>query len=255
MNPIAKQSAIDQAQELMYDAWDAPDKRTRVRLARKALEISLDCADAYVLLALDSAKSHAEAMALYKAGVEAGERAIGKAMFKKEAGRFWGILETRPYMRALVGLANSLREVGKLDEAVEHYRDMIMLNPNDNQGIRYILLPCLVVLDRVKEAKDLLKQYNDDASAAWAYSRALLNYRKSGDSPVADKSLAAAIKQNGHVVKYLLGYRKVPKRLPDYYGFGDENEAIIYAHGNMAAWEASPGAVEWLNARIGKSEA
>jgi tetratricopeptide (TPR) repeat protein len=246
-----KRSALDQAQEIMYDAWDAPDKRTRVRLARKAFEISPDCADAYVLLALDSAKSPAEAMALYKMGVDVGERAIGTKTFQEEVGYFWGILETRPYMRARVGLANCLREIGKLDEAVEHYKDMIRLNPEDNQGIRYILLPCLIVLGKDKEAEALYKQYEDDASAAWAYSRALLDYRTSGDSPVANDSLAIAIKQNGHVVKYLYGIRKVPKHLPDHYGFGDENEAVIYAHGNLGAWKASPGALEWLSARIG----
>ena len=85
--------ALNQTQEIMWDAWDTPNKRSRISLARKALKISPDCADAYVLLALDSAKSPAEAIALYKAGMEVGERAIGEKTFRKESGRFWGILE------------------------------------------------------------------------------------------------------------------------------------------------------------------
>jgi len=41
----------------------------------------------------------------------------------------------------------------------------------------------------------------------------------------------------------------MPRSLPGYYGFGDENEAVLYAHGNWAAWKATPGAVEWLVAK------
>lgn len=52
---------LDQAQEVMYDAWETPTKRERIRLAEAALEISPDCADAYALLAEEKARSAAEA--------------------------------------------------------------------------------------------------------------------------------------------------------------------------------------------------
>jgi hypothetical protein len=41
---------LDRAQSLAWDAMDAHGRR-RLQLARKALEISADCADAYVILA------------------------------------------------------------------------------------------------------------------------------------------------------------------------------------------------------------
>ena len=44
-------AALWQAQELMYEAWDAGAKRERIALAERALEISDLCADAHVLLA------------------------------------------------------------------------------------------------------------------------------------------------------------------------------------------------------------
>src|SRR5262249_48596951 len=49
--------APTRAQEVMYDAWDQSNPRARVALARKALAISPLCADAYVLLAEEEAKS------------------------------------------------------------------------------------------------------------------------------------------------------------------------------------------------------
>ncbi len=238
--------ALNQAQEIMWDAWDTPNKRSRISLARKALKISPDCADAYVLLALDAAKSPDEAFELYKTGMEAGERAIGKKMFKEEAGYFWGILETRPYMRARLGVANCLRDAGKISEAAGHYKDMLRLNPNDNQGIRELLMPCLIIMGRDKEAEALYKKYEDDSSAAWAYSRALIDFRSKGSSPEADKSIVEGLKRNKYIPIYLLEMRKIPKTMPEYYSPGDVNEAIGYAHFNLGAWKNSPGSLEWL---------
>lgn len=94
-------SEVEAAQEIMWDAWDSDDRRRRVELAKKALKISPLCADAYVILALETARNADEALQLYRQGVEAGEKALGKTAFRDEVGHFWGILETRPYMRAL----------------------------------------------------------------------------------------------------------------------------------------------------------
>jgi hypothetical protein len=82
------------------------------------------------------------------------------------------------------------------------------------------------------------------------YSRALLDFRKPADTPPAVKSLKAALGENKHVPSYLLGRKKVPRTLPGHYGFGDDNEAVLYAHGNRAAWKATPGALEWLAAKV-----
>ena len=35
-------------------------------------------------------------------------------------------------------------KLGDVDGAIDHFRDMLKLNPNDNQGIRYLLLGCLL---------------------------------------------------------------------------------------------------------------
>ena len=82
--------------------------------------------------AVEEARDH------YARGVEAGELALGPQAFKEYAGHFWGFLETRPYMRARAGLAGALLKLGDVDGAIDHFRDMLRLNPNDNQGIRYL---------------------------------------------------------------------------------------------------------------------
>lgn len=242
---------LDQAQELMYQAFEAPDEQTRVQLAREALAISPDCADAYVLLA-EHAPRRKEALTLYEQGVAAGERALGPEVFEREAGHFWGILETRPYMRARLGLAHALWTAGRRDEAAQHLQDMLRLNPGDNQGVRYTLAGFLLFLDRDDELEQLLQQYPDEGTAAWAYTRALLAFRRHGDTPEAVKLLKAALKANKHVPDFLLGREFPPSEQPDYYGRGDRNEALEYIASFMASWKATPGAVAWLRANLAK---
>jgi hypothetical protein len=87
--------ALFEAQELMYEAFEARGPRC-VALALQALVISPNCADAYVLLADETASSNEEARALLEEGVAAGERALGPQPFEEDVGYFWGILETRP---------------------------------------------------------------------------------------------------------------------------------------------------------------
>src|SRR5579884_2002921 len=85
---------LDSAQALMYQAFEERDPRRRVQLAREALAISPDCADAYVELG-DVAPARREALHLYQQGVAAGERALGPEALEQYAGHFWGVLETR----------------------------------------------------------------------------------------------------------------------------------------------------------------
>lgn len=244
-----ERTAVDEAQMIIYDAWESDDPRERVSLARKALLVSADCADAYVLLAEESARTLEEAIDLFRKGIEAGERALGERAFKEDVGHFWGMLETRPYMRARAGLAECLWEAGRREEAVDHYQDMLRLNPNDNQGIRYMLMPWLIEMNRDKDAERLFKKYRNDASAFWLWSRVLLDFRRLGDSPEARRSFIEASEYNPHVVLLLTGRKKMPRHLPEYYGIADENEAVSYVYGSMAAWKASAGAVPWLAAQ------
>jgi hypothetical protein len=67
----------------MYDAWDARDKKRRIALAKKALELSPLCADAYVLLAQETAKDLDQTIEICRQGVEAGEKALGNCVLRK----------------------------------------------------------------------------------------------------------------------------------------------------------------------------
>ena len=102
-------------------------------------------------------------------------------------------------------------------------------------------------LNRNEEAEELLKCYSGDVAADWYYGETLLAFRTGGDSPSSRRKLSAAQKQNPHVLPYLLGFKKLPKRQPEYI-FGDETEAVSYVVRSLAAWAKTPGSLEWLSA-------
>src|SRR5271167_3458211 len=170
-----RRDAIDKAQDVIYDAWERSTARPRIALARKALGISPLCADAYSILA-EEARSVEEARDLYARGVEAGELALGRKGFEEYAGHFWGFLETRPYMRARAGLAATLDALGDVDAAIGHYRDMLRLNPGDNQGIRYVLARCLMKSRDIEALRQLLQQFDEDGTGLWLYTRVLVAF-------------------------------------------------------------------------------
>ena len=66
---------LEKAQDLCYKAFDARGRRC-VQLARQALEICPDCADAYVILA-EHAGSYQAELAFCNQGMQAGQRALG----------------------------------------------------------------------------------------------------------------------------------------------------------------------------------
>ena len=241
-------AALGRAQDMIYDAWEAPTVKGRIDLARKALEVSPLCADAYVMLAQHAKPDSDEALELWRGGVDAGKTALGRD-FAELAGEFWGFLETRPYMRARFGLARALWTRGARDEAIGHLREMLKLNPNDNQGVRYILAAFLVETGAEAAVAALLSAYRDDASAAWVWTKALVQFRKAGDDTKSRSLLAKALADNPHAPAYLTGERAMPKRLPGMYSPGGEDEAILFVFDYGAGWRETPGALDWLRAQ------
>jgi len=247
--PRGRRDLLDHAEELIDQARETPSLKRRAALAKKALAIFPDCADAYVLLA-EAAASPAEGLDLCRKAVDAGERAIGKQAFDQDVGHFWGILETRPYMRARACLAQLLWDCYQPDEALAHWRDMLRLNPNDNQGIRYVLASRLLELGRDHELGVLLKEHEDDVRAYMIWTRALFAFRTYGDNSISRRALADALESNPHVPPYLLGQKPLLCELPDYTGLGDESEAMSWAVANIKAWQITNGALAWLAERI-----
>jgi tetratricopeptide (TPR) repeat protein len=188
--------------------------------------------------------------ALQKA-VTAGERSLGAKFIQENKGHFWGLIETRPYMRAVAQLAGALKDVGLNADAIRHYARMLELNPDDNQGVRDPLLGLYLATDDLDGARNLLKEYEEDGSANFAWARVLERYL-ANDMARATVELHIARKANRFVELYLSGHGEIPKELPEMYSPGSKEEAILLMDNLSYAWAEHKEAGLWLAEQLAK---
>ena len=156
-----------------------------------------------------------------------------------------GMIETRPYMRARFDLAMVYWEADRLEEAVSHFEALLELNPNDNQGVRYYLLPLYLQNKDLEGTGSVYKRYPGDICAVFHWSR-VLERLMAGDEKGALRALEAARNQNPHFEDYLTGKKRIPAEEPDYYSVGDKSEAVAYARCLRPAWKGRRGSIQWL---------
>ncbi|MFQ6101435.1 MAG: tetratricopeptide repeat protein [Anaerolineae bacterium] len=236
-----------QAQDVAYQGWELKrlSERKRAKSVRQALEVSPDAVDGYLLLAHD-APSWEEATDLCTQAMAAAERLLGPDFLTEYKDDFWGMALTRPYMRARFALGYCLWRQGKREEALAHFRGLISLNQDDNQGARYVLAAILLELGEGREARQVMGSYSPDALCHWAYNRALIEFRQRGDQRRAQKLLRKAFGKNALVPVFLLGRRRIRSYELDIVEPGEEGEAIEYQHLYGGAWAMAEGALEWL---------
>jgi len=170
--------------------------------------------------------------------VQAGERALGEARFREDRGRFWGLVDTRSYMRTRRELAMAFIEAGKAQEAAEEFEEMLELNPNDNQGVRDYL--ALSELDR---AASLFRQYEEDCSAVFAWGR-VFHLVLGGKRREAVGALEQAFRTNAWTAKVLFSGN--PPDDPPSWGMGDQDEGEHAAVALLPAVIEHPDVVVWI---------
>lgn len=235
-----------QARQLIFAAWDSENSEDKLDLAEQALELDAECIDAYLILAGAAKKNRKQALTYLESAVNIGQQMLDAEM-AEELECLWSYPDTRPYLRAKSSLAELLWDLGQKHEALAHYAELLQMNPDDNQGIRYILLTHYLTLGEYQKAEDLLLQF-DDSGAYWRYSKALLGYISQGDCATSRLLRKQARQSNAEVVDYLLSEKHLPKQLPDSYSHGSDEEAVIYVWSNRKVWRAVEGALDWLGA-------
>jgi tetratricopeptide (TPR) repeat protein len=239
-------SPKEQAQQLLFQAWEEPSSRKKMQLANQALNIYPNSPDAYNILAETTAHSDTEALALYKKAIIIGEKDLGSSFIKENKGHFWGLTETRPYMRAKYSYAEICLQSHRVDEAIKHFEDMLALNPNDNQGARYFLLTVYIQNRSYSKVAELIKQYEKEGSAHFLFAKVMVEYGLNGLSSRLPALFKKAYKHNPYVLRYLSGKKKLPNKLPEYIGYGDDNEAVEYVMRNSAIWGDHLPLLQWM---------
>lgn len=223
-----------------------------IETAHQDLITDPENAEAYIFLAENETDEN-QAIFLFERSLLATERTLGKEFLIEAKGTYWGIFETRPYMRAKAGLADCYMHKNQLDKVLSIYEEMLVLNPNDNQGIRYLLSTILLKKKMFWRYDALIKTYKEDVAAYFKYNDAICSFMKTGKSSKTNKALEKAYTSNEYVIEYLLGYINMPQEMPDYMSFGDSSEAVNYVSESWQLWTNTKGALDWLSKFRNKS--
>jgi len=244
LSPRSGNESQREAQELIYEAFDTQDIDEKMGLVTKALSIDEDCADGWNLLA-EYSESPEQQLELRRLAEKAAIRSLGDD-FEEFDGHFWGFHETRPFMRALEGQAQTLTALGCHEEAITIYQRMLTHNPNDNQGVRWPMLGLLLQLNEDVAARNLIDQFPDDSFILWPLARILLALRDNAPEAERTKLLQDAYSTNPHFVEYLKNEKDQPFALSASFIMGDHSEILSALPLILPAWKSTPGAVSWI---------
>lgn len=233
-------SDADKAEDMVYEVCELELSDVKAKKnAKKALALDSDCILAYELLAsleLDFQKS----MDLYKRGVDIGRCIFGGKYLRENKGHFWGMHETRPFMRCMFKYSQCLYQLEEKNKTIDIQEELAELNSNDNQGNRYYLLLYLIEAEAYEKYIKYAKGYKWDDGAFSLFNAVLFSYKTKENTQVTRNKLQKAMEYNPFVVKRLLSVRKV-----NYYQPRQDGEA-------QSIWKKTPGILEWFKEQQGK---
>lgn len=124
-----------------YDAMELLEVEGGIKQAEKLLMEALKFDEDYV-------QTHVGLAYLYRnSGKKKKEKEHIEIAYENTLKKFpklpnrmmWGQIENRAYMRAIHLRADLFIDDEKQDKGIKLYRLLLKLNPNDNQGVRYLL--------------------------------------------------------------------------------------------------------------------
>ncbi len=151
----------------------------------------------------------------------------------------WYNIEHRDYMRGLLAMAVLSEEAGNLPEAIQGYRDLVKMNPNDNQGVRYPLMSALMKDNDYPGAQEIVDQYHsEDGTAMMDFAAALCALNREGNTEdvramfggVANPYLSDVIRQARH-------RGKGPEVQGTHYALGSPDEALVIVDTFPMCWK------------------
>lgn len=238
-------TSLDDAYELLEQAERARSKKEAMRLAQEAYKKDSACFDAIIFLSsLENTNEKRDAV--LEEGLENERKRLEQQNFfvKENKGMFYGLYETRPYMRGLFAKAYNLVQDGKMRQAIGVCKEILELNENDNLGARYLLLALYAYLEEEKELLKLAKKYDED-NLEFLFPLLILYYKK-GDNEKAIQYVEEINKANPHVLKLFKNTLKHDFEDYGFYRIGDASEVMMYIEHYIFLFDGTPGIKEFF---------
>lgn len=245
----------EQSDDLLFEAYDEPIKSKAIKLAKQALEINPDNIDAENFITKFEANT-IKKLEKYKETLDKEHAKLQKQdTFNKEnIGIFWGLIETRPYMRTKHSYMLTLMELGRYTEAIKQGEELLELCKSDNQGIRYLIIGLYTVLEKFEECENIYNKYLDD-STFMLFPLSIMYYKK-GDYRKSKKILKSIQENNEYILGYLKQEIKFTKAKIDNienegtYSWGSEAEAYLVVKDYKYLLETVPTFIEFVEREI-----
>ncbi len=208
--------------EGMEYSWSGQAKKA-LQSYRRALEIHPGHVDAHVHIGnfLTRLGHYKEARKSYTAAVEEGRQQLGEI----EPGTAWLDIDTRPFMRGLHGLGLVLEKLKERNKALECYRELLKIDPDDHIGIRYLIGRVHHELGDMSMAEECYQNASDWPDGAWSLVWLYLEQKE-----LYKASLAAvkALEANAHVPAAFLEYRHLVTERVTHCSMYSYEQAVAY---------------------------
>lgn len=157
---------INAVYDFLELAESATTKKSALKYAKEVLKIESDNLDALSMVAELTCTSKENLSEKYRKLIEEADKKLKEQGYFDDynIGEFWGLLETRPYMRLLLKYADNFVECGQFRLAIEEYKKMLKLCKRDNLGVRYNLMHLYAFFEDEHSALELLKKCPDDST-------------------------------------------------------------------------------------------
>lgn len=184
----------------------AKQKNSALRYAKKALQLDPDNLDAESMIAELSARNSFDLLNKLKCAVVRGDEIMKAKGYAEEhcIGEYWGMVETRPYMRLRMKYADTLKDNGMIRRAITEYEEMLRLSENDNLGVRYTLMHLYALMEDEQNALALHKRYDGYEETQMLFPLSIL-YFKLGDLERASGYLKRLSAANKDTKKFIRG--------------------------------------------------
>lgn len=166
----------------------------------------------------------------------------------------WGAIDNRPFLRAYKGLGFQYLKRGEINKALPIFRNILRLNPTDNQGVRAIVIYCYFDLGRVEDALEICKDYSDDTMEDMIYGKALALYLLERRDE-AEQAVYEAIRILPLIARELVKRNhKVPRNFDGgYVANGSQDQAYNYVTIHGKFWKNAPGSIDLVKECLEKS--
>ena len=167
---------------------------------------------------------------------------IGRAAFPPEFDHDrdmlkWSILENRQYLRSCHILGLEYQDKNGYDQAIDLYHDILVKNPGDNQGVRYLVFECYLHKRNLEKGREFLEMHYD-TSIEFTYGRVLIDVLTNNKDLALD-NINEAIASNKYLPQIVIesGRNKpMPYRIPGEPNFIPEGVPVGSVHEAYEYW-------------------